>query len=109
MFFGPNGLDTEGIGGRGSGSCLVRPVAGRGPLWGGMARTDGARERWRSPILGGARLRVEGPAAQRWVRSVRRSRSIEVKRKASRSRDPWSLAVLQVSRVFQAGRFAWVR
>ena len=38
MFFGPNGLDTEGIRGRRSGSCLVRPVSGRGPLWGGMAR-----------------------------------------------------------------------
>ena len=40
MFFGPNGLDTQGIGGRGSGSCLIRPVSGRGPLRGGMARTE---------------------------------------------------------------------
>ena len=70
MFFGPNGLDTEGIRGRRSGSCLVRPVSGRGPLWGGMARTDGARERGRSRILGGARLGPKGPAAQRWVRSA---------------------------------------
>src|SRR5664279_232977 len=38
-FFGPEGLDTEGIRGRWSGSRLVRPVSGRGPPWGGMTRT----------------------------------------------------------------------
>ena len=61
MFFGPNGLDTEGIRGRRSGSCLVRPTSGRGPLRGGMARTDGARERGRSRILGGPRLGPKDP------------------------------------------------
>jgi hypothetical protein len=43
MFFGPNGLDTEGIAGPAERSRLVRPVSCRGPLWGDMARTDGAR------------------------------------------------------------------
>src|SRR5664279_2136281 len=39
-FFGPEGLDTEGLPGPVERECLVRAVSGRGPLWGGMTRTD---------------------------------------------------------------------
>jgi hypothetical protein len=60
--FGPNGLDTEGIRGRRSGSCLVRPVSGRVPLgWHGPdGWGTGAGE---SRILGVARLWPEERAA----------------------------------------------
>jgi len=80
-FFGPEGLDTEGIRGRWSGSRLVRPVSGRGPPWGGMTRTDrgaGAAE-VPDPGRGKARGRRTLRAAQRRGCWVRRSRSIGVK------------------------------
>ena len=69
MFFGPHGLDAEGIVGPAERSRLVRPVSCRGPLRGGMARTDGHGSGGGSTILGVARL---GPGeqftGQGWVR-----------------------------------------
>ena len=73
MFFSPNGLDTEGIAGAEERSRLVRPVSGRGPLSGGMARTDGARERWRFGDPGSGKAGPEDAPTWRWLTGSQRA------------------------------------
>src|SRR5664279_5704208 len=65
-FFGPEGLDTRGCPGPVERECLVRPVSGRGPLRGGMTRTDRGTGAAEVPDPGSGKARgVEEPAAQR--------------------------------------------
>ncbi len=71
-FFGPEGLDTEGIRGRWSGSRLVRPVSGRGPPWGGMTRTDRGAGAAEVPDPG--RGEARGPKSPAAPNAGRRSR-----------------------------------
>ena len=62
MFFGPNGLDTDGIGERRSG--VPRPSGVRsGSPWGDMARTEAA--------TGAVEVRDPG-RGKAWARTTRR-------------------------------------